>query len=309
MERIAIYGAGKYGKLVKTIYEKKGCKIACFIVSCYRGGDKFIDGVEIIGIADIDEAELCVSKIIVAMDERNWVSVKKRLLESLPSYCKDMVVFLTHNDIQKMMRETFPFEMDRILHATEPVSRDFGLDRGTAIDRYYIEKFLREESRHIKEPCITLEVGEDTYSKRYFPGARHDILDFSRGMDLTKPLEMYDVFICTQTFHQIYDLKKAIHGAWKLLKYGGTMLATVCGCVTQLARTEDWDHYWGFTVASFRKLLKEQFGEDVVVLGYGNSMVATAFIQGMALEEIDNTLLDINDNDFSICISAVVRKN
>ncbi len=312
MHRIAIYGAGKYGKIVRTIYEKRGYTIACFLVSHLQEPSKTIDGTKIIAVNKIDEIDLGVSEIIVAMDEKNWGDVRKKISEYLQNYDTDKIVFLKKKDIRKLVRETFPVEIDSIFHSTEPVSRDFGLDRGTAIDRYYIEKFLSKESKFIKEPYITLEVGEDIYSKKYFPYARHDILDYSLGMDLTKPeslpSEMYDVFICTQTFHQIYDLNKAIYGAWKLLRYGGTMLATVCGCVTQLARTEEWDHYWGFTVTSFRRLLEEQFGNDVVVVGYGNSMVATAFIQGLAFEEIDKTLLDINDNDFSICISAVARK-
>ncbi len=313
MQSIAIYGAGKYGSMIRKIYEERGYTISCFIISYPYKKHEWIDNIKVISIDDIDEERFIVSEIIVAMDEKNWSDVRQRLAVCVPHYYPDKVIFLPQKRIAELMRQTFPFVADSIFHTTEPMSRDFGIDRGTAIDRYYIERFLCEECKRIDNKNTTLEVGEDTYSKRYFPDSTHDILDYSLGMDLTNPgslpSEMYDVFICTQTFHQIYDVKDAIYGAWKMLKYGGTLLATVCGCVSQLARAESWDHYWGFTEASFGRLLQEQFGDDVIVRAYGNSSVATAFIQGLALEEIDSALLDVNDNDFAICICAVAKKN
>ena len=41
---------------------------------------------------------------------------------------------------------------------------------------------------------------------------------------------------------------------------------------------------------------------------YGNAMAATAFIQGLSVEEIDSTLLENKDEEFVICISIVARK-
>ena len=51
------------------------------------------------------------------------------------------------------------------LRRTSPVSRVFGLDRGTAIDRYYIEKFLTKSSALIGG--VVLEIGDDYYTKKY----------------------------------------------------------------------------------------------------------------------------------------------
>ena len=51
------------------------------------------------------------------------------------------------------------------LSSTIPISRNFGLDRGTAIDRYYIEKFLAEHAADITGHV--LEVGDDAYSRRF----------------------------------------------------------------------------------------------------------------------------------------------
>ena len=48
------------------------------------------------------------------------------------------------------------------LRRVQPVSSVFGLERGNPIDRYYIEKFLKENDRYIKGNV--LEIAESTYS-------------------------------------------------------------------------------------------------------------------------------------------------
>ena len=51
------------------------------------------------------------------------------------------------------------------LTTTTPVSRVFGLDRGTPINRYYIEKFLASQAASIRGRV--LEVGASDYSRRF----------------------------------------------------------------------------------------------------------------------------------------------
>src|SRR3972149_7663739 len=66
------------------------------------------------------------------------------------------------------------------LGSTKPISSVFGFDRGTSIDRYYIEKFLELNSRFIKDRVI--EVGESLYSKRFGAGAEvFDVLHYTEG--------------------------------------------------------------------------------------------------------------------------------
>ena len=45
-----------------------------------------------------------------------------------------------------------PIIWDRI--STTPISNDFGLSRGTPIDRYYIESFLKENEVDIKGTAL-----------------------------------------------------------------------------------------------------------------------------------------------------------
>src|ERR687894_427089 len=55
------------------------------------------------------------------------------------------------------------------LRRLTPISREYGYDRGTPIDRFYIENFLEEHSSSIRGRV--LEISENTYTRR-FGGAR-----------------------------------------------------------------------------------------------------------------------------------------
>ena len=205
------------------------------------------------------------------------------------------------------------------LRRTSPVSRVFGLERGTPINRYYIERFLEANREAIRGRV--LEVGDSEYSRR-FGGSRVercDVLHATPGNsaasivgDLTDsstlPAAAFDCFICTQTIDCIFEVQKAVQGAQHLLKPGGVLLATVSG-IGQISRydMERWGEYWRFTTASMQRLLEPLFTGGVEVRSFGNVLAATASLQGVALEDLpDRTLLD--ENDYQLVIAAVARK-
>lgn len=201
-----------------------------------------------------------------------------------------------------------------------PVSHVFGLDRGTPIDRYYIDKFLRKNSHLIKGRV--LEVADTRYSKLYGSGEveSFDVLnttpvnkEVTMVSDLTDtstlPENKTDCFICTQTFNFIYEVQKAIQGAYYLLKPGGVLLATVAG-LCQISRydMDRWGDYWRFTTASAKKLFESVF-KDVDIESFGNVLAAIALLQGVAVEDIPNPeLLDEHDPDYQVLIAIVARK-
>ena len=201
-----------------------------------------------------------------------------------------------------------------------PVSPILGCDRGTPIDRYYIEKFLGSRASLIEGKV--LEIGSNTYSSRYGgKGSLIDVLHVAPGNkkativgDLTNPATLpentFNCFICTQTFNFIFDVQKAVEGAYHLLRPGGVLLATVSG-ISQISRydMERWGDYWRFTNASIEKLIKTVFKGDVEIGSFGNVLAATAFLQGIAVEDLpDQTLLDANDPDYQLLITIVARK-
>jgi SAM-dependent methyltransferase len=205
------------------------------------------------------------------------------------------------------------------LKSIHPVSRVFGFDRGTPIDRYYIEKFLKEKS-----PLIVgrvLEVAESHYSKKFGGQVTdYEVLHIEPSKnatiigDLTKletlPNGVIDCFICTQVFNFIFDFQKAIEGSYQLLKPGGTLLATVSG-ISQISRfdADRWGHYWSFYPQGIERSLKNVFGENnVQIKVYGNSLAAISFLKGIAMQELTQEELDFADPDYPICISIVAKK-
>lgn len=201
-----------------------------------------------------------------------------------------------------------------------PISSVFGCDRGTPIDRYYIEKFLSENKSKIHGVCC--EIAEDAYCKGLGHDiVRQDIFDYDNTNphativgDLTKneslPTNYLDCFVCTQTFNFIYDVKAAFRGAYQMIKPGGALLATAAG-LSQISRydMDRWGDYWRFTDLSLKKIAEETGFRDVQVMIYGNALAATAFIQGVAVEDLVNVeLLDEHDNNYQVTLGLVAVK-
>jgi hypothetical protein len=204
------------------------------------------------------------------------------------------------------------------LRSLEPVSEKFGLDRGTPIDRIYIEDFLLKNKDYIKGIC--LEISENTYSKKYGTNiTTFEILHATNTNknatiigDLTNldslPENFVDCFICTQTYNFIFDFKKAIEGSYKLLKKNGTLLATVSG-ISQISKydMDRWGDYWRFTSKSLNLVFQEIFGEDnFEIYTYGNILTSISFLSGISAEELTNKEIFTCDDNFQllICIKA-----
>ena len=198
-----------------------------------------------------------------------------------------------------------------------PFSRVFGFDRGRPIDRHYIERFLVLQASDIRGRV--LEIGDDTYTQR-FGGDRvtqADVLHAAEGnpkatlvADLTRaeniPSNTFDCIICTQTLMFIYNVQAAIRTLYRILKPGGVLLATVAGVSHQISRhdMERWGDYWRFTSLSTRLLFQEAFpAANVSVKTYGNVLAATAFLQGLVVEDFRVAELDRHDPDYEVSIA------
>ena len=202
----------------------------------------------------------------------------------------------------------------------EPVSRLFGTDRGTPIDRYYIERFLARRADDVRGRV--LEVGDASYTQR-FGGDRvavSDVLHAQSGNpkativgDLASgagiPVGAFDCLILTQVLPFLFDVRSAVATARGALRPGGTVLATV-PCISQISRydMDRWGDYWRFTPLSARRLFEEAFrpaetGAIVEVESFGNALAATAFVQGLALEEMRPEELDARDEDYPLIIT------
>ncbi len=314
-----IYGFGELGKSLWEALMDLNIKVVAFIVS----DDQFVSCNK--GLLDIPVYSLSYwVQSVKTSRSAILVSVSKSYQPTIVKHLEEKQIFdylLVDSEVlHESMRRLHPVDPVSFLATINPVSRGFGSERGKPIDRVYIERFLQEASRGLQDARVILEVGSDTYSRQYFPDItetmQYHVLRHDQGMDLTDvrtlPQNRYDVFVCTQVFNFIYDVKAAVRGAYYLLKPGGTLLATVQGCVGQVSRTDMklWGDYWRFTDLGIGKLIGEIFGEDQVkVFPYGNALAATAFVQGMALEDIpDEDLLNPVESEYAICVGVIAQK-
>jgi len=203
------------------------------------------------------------------------------------------------------------------LRRLTPVSRHFGVDRGTALDRYYIEHFLQRHADDVRGRV--LEVGENNYTRRY-GGDRvthSDVLHVQDGNpqatiigDLADAPQIadatFDCIVLTQTLHMIYNARAAVRTLHRILKPGGVLLLTVPG-ITQVPHGTVWAHtwYWAFTELSVHRMLGEVFSDENLALeSGGNVLAATALLHGLAVEELAADELDTLDRDYPLIIAA-----
>lgn len=201
------------------------------------------------------------------------------------------------------------------LRRLTPLSDSWGMDRGTPVDRYYIERFLTENQGDIHGRV--LEVRDSSYTNRFGRDVRQrDVLDISASnpqatvvADLAAaegvPANLFDCFVLTQTLQFIYDTQGAIGHAYRILRPGGVLLVTVPSVSRVAPRYGLKTDYWRFTAAACSALFGPVFGgAQVVVHSYGNVLTAAAFLAGMAYEELSQRELEAVDPYFPVIIAV-----
>jgi SAM-dependent methyltransferase len=203
------------------------------------------------------------------------------------------------------------------LRTVTPISDDYGVDRGSPIDRYYIEGFLERHSQDIRGRV--LEIHDGRYARRFGGDRvqRLDVLHAGPGnpeatieADLTDapqiPDGMFDCVICTQTLMFIYDVPAAIRTLERILAPGGAALVTV-SCVSRICQPEMeiWGDWWRFTSKSARRLFEQSFPEESVqVESHGNVLAGVSMLYGIAAEELTESELDHADRNFEVLLAV-----
>jgi hypothetical protein len=105
--------------------------------------------------------------------------------------------------------------------------------------------------------------------------------------------------------HLIYDVRLALSTLHRILRPGGVLLTTFPG-ISQIDHY-DWGEswYWAFTSLSARRLFEEVFpAKTLGIETHGNVLAATAFLQGIAVEELRKEELDHDDPDYQVTIAV-----
>jgi SAM-dependent methyltransferase len=204
------------------------------------------------------------------------------------------------------------------IRRTSPLSQHWGRERGTPVDRYYIERFLAENGHAITGRV--LEVMNADYTHRFGTAvASSDVLDIDPGnpeatviADLAAADAIdestFDCFILTQTLQYIFEVESAVRHAHRVLRPGGTILCTV-PVASRIGGRQIESEYWRFTPALCARLFEGIFSRDAVeVRGCGNVLTCVAFLVGMAAEELTAQELETDDPFFPLLVTIRATK-
>lgn len=206
----------------------------------------------------------------------------------------------------------------RSMIGVQPLSLQWGADRGQPIVRYYTETFLREYAADIRGHC--LEFQDDVYTSRF--GAERvtqlDILHIDHSnpnatiiADLTKPnaipANSFDCIICTFVLHLITEPAIALSEMARILKPSGVLLLVA----PHISMCDpEWHELWRFTDEGLARLVANAFGHaDISMRSYGNSLTAAGNLRGLSAYEFTRTELQTHDARFASVVCARVRKS
>jgi SAM-dependent methyltransferase len=201
------------------------------------------------------------------------------------------------------------------LRRVRPFSASYGFDRGTPIDRYYLDTFLRGNQTLITGRV--LEVQMPSYTKRFGHGIQesHSVdidpkFNATFTCDLADapriPSDYYDCFLLPNTLQHVEALRPALQTMLRVTKPGGTLLASAAGFLPLI---EDGGDFWRLSAQGWRRLLADSWpGCDIAVESHGNCLVALAAMHGLALEELSDGELDVQDPRYPVLVTIRCRK-
>lgn len=207
------------------------------------------------------------------------------------------------------------------LRRLAPISRSFGHNRGTPVDRHYIERFLAAKASRVRGRV--LEIGGNEYTRRFGAGrvSQSDILHVDDSNpaatyvgDLASathiPSGAFECVILTQTLQLINEAEAALATVHRILSPGGVLLATMPG-LSQISEIDPgYIWRWAFTAQAVRDLVGEHFRQQgaVEVASVGNFLTTTAFLYGIATEELTPEELAHHDPAVELLITVTATK-
>ena len=207
------------------------------------------------------------------------------------------------------------------LRRTTPIDPNWGFERGTPIDRVYVERFVGGHASDIRGRV--LEIAAPDYANRFGTGVESvDVLMAREGnpqativADLASapqiPDDTFDCAIVTQTLQFVWDAPAAFSTLHRILAPGGVLLATVPG-ITKISPPEDeeFGEWWHFTARSARRLAEQAFGEGTVeVEAFGNVLAATGFLYGLAASDLRAEEINSRDHLYEVIVGLRAVKS
>ena len=196
------------------------------------------------------------------------------------------------------------------LRRVTPISASYGFERGTPIDRYYVDKFFTAH-RHVITGRV-LEIQTRDHIRTYGADVTAaDTLDISPGFAPTYHCDLadaaivpdgrYDCFLLPNTLCFLRNLEAALQEARRIVRRGGVILATVPGFVPL---TPDVDDYWHASADGWRVVAERVWPDcETAVAAHGNCLAAAASMYGIAAEELTDAELDAHDPRYPVLVT------
>ena len=201
------------------------------------------------------------------------------------------------------------------LRRVEPFSGNFGFERGTPVDRFYLQRFLEANRAVITGRVLEVQVPSYTRTYGHAVETSHTVdinPDFhtTYTCDLADaaqiPSDSYDCFLAPNTLQHVTDLVPTLRTLLRVVKPGGTVLASA---PVLLPLIPDGDDFWRLSPIGWRRTLEREWaGCDIAVEGHGNCLVAIAAMHGLALEELTDEELSANDPRYPVLVTIRGRK-
>lgn len=216
----------------------------------------------------------------------------------------------------RCLRRGLPVPRWGNLRRVRPFSTYFGFDRGTPIDRYYLDRFLASHRDLIRGDV--LEIQMKSYATRYGSDlGQVDSVDVSPQFNATYtcdlaasgnviPSASYDCFLLPNTLSYLRDLDGCLRHALRVVRPGGAVLATTAVLGQVDAGKGD---VWRMSADGWRIAVDRVWPDcDVAITSYGNCLAATAAVLGLAVEELTPAELDVCDPRFPVLVGIRCRK-
>ena len=358
MEEIILFGVGKYFK-TKISTLMKSYKISVCIDNCVLPSEsKYMDlGLKVINPVDLYDKDKRIfllsvnfipmwrqlinlgiepGQIVFPYDIQPYFENDEALTNGIEKmfFKKDYICCKIHESCERyvrnesewrtllrdLYRKAYPVIEAISSMGTVPISQQFGTERGTPVDRRYIETILEKNQKYITGDV--LEIEDSFYTNKYGANVSTayvmDVSSTGSEISFNANLEtgegirnsIADCFILTQTLMYIFDLEAAVNNIFKLLKPGGTAIIT-CSGISQNSRRcmDNYGCIYSFNTDALVKLFGNKRKFEIVDAGsYGNVKTVMAHIAGLCTEDLDAEDFVHNDKYYPLISYIVVRR-
>jgi hypothetical protein len=195
---------------------------------------------------------------------------------------------------------------------------NFGFDRGTPIDRYYVDRFFEKHRQFITGDV--LEIQKNMYASRFGQNMRKvDSFDIEADPDQPPtflcdlahcenvlPSAAYNCVLMPCTLSVLRELASCLRNALRALRPNGVILTSGSALLPLDSESAD---FWHLTPAGWREFLPSVWpGCEIAVEGHGNCLAVAAAGMGLAVEDLSTRELDHYDPLLPVTTTVFCRK-